>query len=154
MNLTDGILHLQFILDKNNTPIILEITRRAPGDLYIKFVELATGINYPELIVKAEMGLDMGKVKQMPIKHNIVRHCIMGNKTGVLKKVNIDDKIKNNIKETMQWWKPGDIIENEKLYKAGIAFIYFDSDEEMQKTIPYLNDLISVDVENINEKNI
>ena len=155
LNLVDGILHTQFILDSNsNEPTIIEITRRSPGDLYIKFVELATGINYADLIVAAELGLPLEKIQQKNIMHNIVRHCIMGNKTGVLKNVKIDRCIHNTIKESLEWWRPGDIIENEKLYKAGIVFIYFDSDVKMQQTLPYLNDLISLEVENFDEKNV
>ncbi len=148
LNLVDGILHLQFILDKKNIPTILEITRRAPGDLYIKFVELATGINYSELIVKAEMGLPLGIIKQLPAKHNIVRHCIMSNQTGKLKTVGVDDEIKPHIKDSLEWWKRGDVITNEKLYKAGISFIYFDTEEEMNEVLPLLNDLISIKTEN------
>ena len=137
-----------FILDKKNIPTILEITRRAPGDLYIKFVELATGINYSELIVKAEMGLPLGIIKQLPAKHNIVRHCIMSNQTGKLKTVGVDDEIKPHIKDSLEWWKRGDVITNEKLYKAGISFIYFDTEEEMNEVLPLLNDLISIKTEN------
>ena len=144
LNLVDGILHIQFILDSNNEPTILEITRRAPGDLYIKFVEFATGINYPELIVKAEMGLPMGEVKQENIKYNIVRHCIMSENEGVIKDVIIDQSIADKIKHSMYFWKKGDLIKDHKLYKAGIVFIYFDSEEEMENTIPKLNSLITI----------
>ena len=154
LKLVDGILHLQFILDKNNIPTIIEATRRAPGDLYTKFVELATGINYSELIVKAEMGLDMGNIKQCNPKNNIVRHCIMSNNTGLLKNVIINNNIKSHIKDSFECWKKGDIISNEKLYKAGICFIYFDTEEEMDKILPSLNDLITIKTESIDEKNI
>lgn len=146
LNLVDGIFHIQFILDKNNQPTILEVTRRAPGDLYIKLVQFATGINYPELIVKAEMGLPLGEIKQIYPKYHIVRHCIMSNNKGVIKDVEIDENIKEKVKvkDSFTCWKEGDVIEDEKLYKAGILFIYFDTEEEMDSTIPKLNSLISI----------
>ena len=146
LNLVDGIFHIQFILDKNNQPTILEATRRAPGDLYIKLVQFATGINYPELIVKAEMGLPLGEIKQIYPKYHIVRHCIMSNNKGVIKDVEIDENIKEKVKvkDSFTCWKEGDVIEDEKLYKAGILFIYFDTEEEMDSTIPKLNSLISI----------
>lgn len=81
-------------MDKNNIPTILEITRRAPGCQYVKLVEYATGINYSELIVKAELGLPMGEIKQLKPQKYIVRHCIMGNNDGTLDNVVIDQSIK------------------------------------------------------------
>ena len=146
LNLADGILHTQFILDSNHVPTILEVTRRAPGDLYIKFVEYATGVNYPELIVKSEMGIKVPILSQQKPLYNLVRHCIMGNKNGILDCVKIDKSIEKNIKHLIQWWQAGELIENKELYKAGIAFVFFDSEKEMEDTIPKLNSLISIEL--------
>ena len=146
LNLADGILHTQFILDSNHVPTILEVTRRAPGDLYIKFVEYATGVNYPELIVKSEMGVKVPILSQQKPLYNLVRHCIMGNKNGILDCVKIDKSIEKNIKHLIQWWQAGELIENKELYKAGIAFVFFDSEKEMEDTIPKLNSLISIEL--------
>lgn len=148
LQLVDGILHIQFILDKNNIPTILEITRRAPGCQYVKLVEYATGINYSELIVKAELGLPMGEIKQLKPQKYIVRHCIMGNNVGALDTVVIDQSIKSKIIDSIEWWKKGDIISNYKQYKAGIVFIEFESEDEMDKTIPSLNLLIKIKMQN------
>ena len=145
--MVDGLLHTQVIIDENNEPFIIEVTRRAPGDLYIKLVELAVQINYSELIVRAEMNLPLPEIKFVKPKYNIVRHCIMTNKEGVLKEVKISDKIKDKIKDSMFWYKKGDIISDRLTYKAGIVFIYFDKETEMNCTIPKLNDLITIDVE-------
>ena len=147
LNLVDGLLHTQIIIDENNEPVIIEITRRTPGDLYIKLVEFATGINYSELIVRAELNLPLPKINFVKPKYNLVRHCVMGNKEGVLKEVKIADKIKDKIKHSLFWYKKGDIITDELTYKAGIVFIYFDKENEMNCTIPKLNDLITIEVE-------
>lgn len=72
----------------------------------------------------------------------------MSNQTGKLKTVGVDDEIKPHIKDSLEWWKRGDVITNEKLYKAGISFIYFDTEEEMNEVLPLLNDLISIKTEN------
>ena len=45
LHLVDGILHIQYIERADGTPIIIEICRRPPGDLYIKFVKYATGVD-------------------------------------------------------------------------------------------------------------
>ena len=57
LHLMDGILHIQYIEKDDGTPVIIEICRRPPGDLYIKFVQYATGVNYPKMIIAAECGL-------------------------------------------------------------------------------------------------
>jgi len=57
LSLKTGIFHVQYILRKEE-PVIIEICRRAPGDLYIKLVEHATGVLYSDWIVKASAGLD------------------------------------------------------------------------------------------------
>lgn len=57
LHLVDGILHIQYIERDDGIPVIIEICRRPPGDLYIKFVQYATGVNYPKMIVAAECGL-------------------------------------------------------------------------------------------------
>lgn len=58
LHLVDGILHIQYIEKDDGTPVIIEICRRPPGDLYIKFVQYATGVDYPNMIISAECGLD------------------------------------------------------------------------------------------------
>lgn len=59
LKLVDGILHIQYIEKSDGTPYIIEICRRPPGDLYIKFVKYATGVNYPKVIIAAECGMDV-----------------------------------------------------------------------------------------------
>ncbi len=147
LNLVDGLLHTQVIVDENNEPVIIEITRRAAGDLYIKLVEYATGVNYPELIIKAEMNLPLPEINFVKPKYNIVRHCVMTNKEGILKEVKISEKNTDKIKSTLFWYKKGDIIKDKLTYKAGIVFIYFDNETEMNCTINELNDLITIEVE-------
>lgn len=147
LNLVDGLLHTQVIIDENNEPVIIEITRRTPGDLYIKLVEFATDINYSELIVRAELNLPLPKIHFVKPKYNLVRHCVMGNKEGILKEVKIAEKIKDKIKHSLFWYKKGDVIKDKLTYKAGIVFIYFDKETEMNCTIKELNDLITIEVE-------
>ena len=90
----------------------------------------------------------MGEIKQLKPQKYIVRHCIMGNKVGTLDTVVIDQSIKSKIIDSIEWWKKGDIISNYKQYKAGIVFIEFESEDEMDKTIPSLNLLIKIKMQN------
>lgn len=45
LGLVDGLLHTQLIADERQFWLI-EVTRRCPGDLYSKLIELSTGVDY------------------------------------------------------------------------------------------------------------
>lgn len=144
LHLVDGILHIQYIEKPDGTPIIIEICRRPPGDLYIKFVKYATSIDYPKFIVMAETGEDISGIADMPTQGFWLRHCIMadcqsGERTasgdiceGIVRDVTFASEIQGNIVEKFLWYKPGEIITDKLTYKAGIVFFKFDTLAEMQ----------------------
>lgn len=149
LSLVDGILHIQFILDKNQEPVIIEICRRAPGDLYVKFVEIATGTNYSEAIVCAEAGIKLPDLRQQNPAFPLVRHCIMGDVEGIIENVSMDKSLKDKIVDGMLWWKKSDVINDKNTYKAGILFIRFSDIDEMNELVPKLNDLIKIEAKKI-----
>lgn len=146
LGLKDGILHIQFILRKDNEPIIIEVCRRAPGDLYIHLVEMATGISYPEYIVAAEAGTKM----PLPTFHKpdgfYVRHCVMADELGKIEAVYIDEEIKPYILEKFLWYKKGDNIEDILKYKAGIVFLHFKTENEYRNYLNRLTELIKIKI--------
>ncbi|MBE6851886.1 MAG: ATP-grasp domain-containing protein [Ruminococcus sp.] len=146
LGLVDGILHIQYILSEDSIPYIIEVCRRAPGDLYIRFVELATGVPYPDMIVGAETGEGFMPCTRKEPDGYYTRHCIMGNRKGVIEDVVFSEEILQNIVESFLWWKEGDIIENELLYKAGIVFLKFSDKHEMAKKLSLINELIKIKV--------
>lgn len=143
LSLVDGILHIQFIL-RGNEPVIIEICRRAPGDLYVKLVEYATGVDYPGWIVKASAGIDCFELKQTDTRGFFTRHCIMSANPGKVQDIIFDRSIENNIIEKFMWWKKGDHINDVKTSKFGIVFFKFGSMDEMIFKTKNLNKLIKV----------
>lgn len=130
LSLKTGVFHVQFIL-QNDVPIIIEICRRSPGDLYTKFVEYATGIDYPSWIIKSSAGLDCSTLTQREVNGFLTRHCIMAECNGTLSHVIFDPSIKNNIFNKFIWWQPGEHIDNFLTKKFGIVFLRFKSINEM-----------------------
>ena len=126
LSLETGIFHVQFIL-QNDEPVIIEICRRPLGDLYIKLVEHATGIDYPSWIVKAFCGPDCTGLNHKKVDGFYLRHCIMVPQSGILDSVVIDPSITGNIIDSMMWWKTGDPIENHLIAKFGVVFLKFES---------------------------
>lgn len=151
LNLVDGILHIQYIERDDGTPVIIEICRRPPGDLYIKFVRYATGIDYPKFIVMAETGEDISSIADVPTQGYWLRHCIMpGDEIengGVVRDVVFAPEIQENIVEKLLWYRPGERIADRLTYKAGIVFFKFQSLEEMENKTARMTNLAHIVVE-------
>src|SRR5690606_30231550 len=141
LQLVDGIFHIQFIL-KDGAPVIIEICRRPPGDLYINLVTLATGMDYPAQIVRAATGQAIEIGEDNKPSGYFVRHCIMSDTPGKVTAVKIDPFIAEKIVSQLTWWTPGHLIENVMSDKLGIVFLKFDSMPEMLETTDKLQALI------------
>jgi len=146
LDLKTGIVHVQFIVDKSKQAVIIEICRRSPGDLYTRLVQLATGVNYPEYIVKASAGMDCSQIEHMDSRGYFTRHCIMASQPGRINDVIYDPFIKDNIIDEFLWWKPGDLITDHLTQKLGIVFLQFNSYEEMKQQTMQMQELIKVDL--------
>lgn len=151
LHLVDGILHIQYIERADGTPVIIEICRRPPGDLYIKFVKYATGIDYPKFIVMAETGEDISGIADVPTQGYWLRHCIMAGPDiangSTVRDVTFAPEIQGNIVEKFLWYKPGDVIADKLTYKAGIVFFKFESLEEMAYKTARMTDLAKIVLE-------
>ena len=144
LNLVDGILHIQYIEKQDGTPVIIEICRRPPGDLYIKFVKYATGIDYPLALIQAETG-SAAAPRQIEPKP-FLRHCVMAETTGTVKGIKFAPEITDNIVEKFLWYKEGEKIEDILHYKAGIVFMQFATVQEMQQKTARMTEYIKVQV--------
>ena len=156
LHLVDGILHIQYIERADGIPVIIEICRRPPGDLYIKFVQYATGVDYPKFIVMAETGMDISAIQDIPTQGFWLRHCVMasaqaGERTangdtcsGIVHEVSFAPEIEGNIVEKFLWYKPGEVITDKLTYKAGIVFFKFDTLAEMESKTARMTRLVKV----------
>jgi len=146
LNLKDGIFHVQFIL-RDNDPMIIEITRRPPGDLYIKLVEHATGVNYADYLLKCYTGQDISDLTHKNATGCFLRHCIMSEKNGIIKKVTYDPIIKNKVFDQLLFGKIGEKIDDAMTYKYGIAFLKFDSANYFDSIQDKMQELIKIELE-------
>ncbi len=150
LHLVDGILHIQYIEKADGTPVIIEICRRPPGDLYIKFVKYATGVDYPKTIVMAETGEDISGIADVPTQGYWLRHCIMAGPEiadgSTVCDVTFAPEIQENIVEKFLWCKPGDVVTDKLIYKAGIVFFRFGSLAEMQDKTARMTDLAKITI--------
>jgi biotin carboxylase len=138
-----GIFHVQYILT-NRGPVIIEICRRAPGDLYIRLVEIATGVPYPEVIVRAAAGMSIDSFAHAKPKGFFSRHCIMSSTAGVVDHIEFREGIEEQIVERHIWAESGWSIDSPLVAKCGIVFLRFGSQAEMLEKTERMQDIIRV----------
>ena len=144
LNLCDGLFHCQYILS-DGKPYIIEITRRLPGDLYMEPVRQATGIDWTYWAVRAACGLSCEEFpKNMPQTKLCGRHCVMGDKNGIVKDIIISDEIRDNIYDCFMWFHKGFEITNYMVDKLGILFLEYKDVEEMTDKVSRINELVKV----------
>lgn len=147
LKLCDGLFHCQCIVSHDGTPYMIDPCRRAPGDLYIKLVSYATGIDYAMAIVKSELGLSFDdEMHYQKMNRNIARECIMTDRNGVVSDILIDEEYDRHIIDRLQWGKPGDIIDDYLKYKAGIVFFEYPTFEELRDKMKTLNQHMKIKV--------
>lgn len=146
-DMCDGLFHCQFIINPTGIPFLIDPCRRAPGDLYIKLVSYATGIDYPMAIVKCQLGLSMDEeLAYTPANRCIARECMMAEANGLIKKIIIDSNYEDHIIEKMQWLHPGDKIDNYMTNKAGIVFFEYPNGEELRKRMRNLYNHMRIEI--------
>lgn len=76
MELTDGLIHTQFISDGHRCRII-EITRRCPGDLYNMLIVFSTGYPYADSYIAPFIGERAVPAAVVPPQRNLItRHTV------------------------------------------------------------------------------
>lgn len=138
LQLVDGLFHVQFIVDNEGYPVMIDPCRRAPGDLYILLAKMTTGIDYPKEIVKAESGIPL--LDSYPMEHNfIARECIMADRNGVIKNIYISKEMEQYIIYKMIFGRKGDKISDFMKYKAGILLMRFPDFFTMQSVLAHFH---------------
>ncbi len=148
LQLVNGVFHMQYVMDENGVPYIIDITRRCSGDIYTEPVEHATGIPWAKWIVMSESGFSKSVFMERGEQVKFCgRHCIMADRNGKIKTIKISDELEKNIYKKFLWWKEGDIIEDYLTYKAGILFMEYESEGEMLERIANIKKLIDIQIE-------
>jgi biotin carboxylase len=148
LHLVNGVFHMQYVMDSNKIPYVIDITRRCSGDIYPEPVEHATGVPWSKWIVMSELGYPSEEFKERGVQSKLCgRHCIMADCEGRIRNVVIDESLKPYIYKTVQWWKPGMVIKNHQVDKAGILFYEFPTRDIMLDCVSRIKQLVKVEME-------
>lgn len=141
LSLVDGMFHLQ-VLVKNNTPYIIDVTRRIPGDFFPDLIERCDHVEYSKAIVNA---YTTGKItnefeQKTTTQHFIIRHCVMPSKNGTYEEIMINQKLKDKVISRFDLIASGAKIDN--YLNTQIAIIFIELSGEDRNIIDNINDLI------------
>lgn len=142
LNLVDGLVHTQFIVN-NDSFFLIEIARRCPGDLYSELIEKSTGINYAELYSLPFLGLDLPNKIDKKAKY-FSRHTVSVDKECIFISSGINMESKNI--QNIQLKKSGEKMKAAPFDKSGIYFIEHESIEKMESLTKDLKDYISLEL--------
>jgi biotin carboxylase len=97
LSLVDGMFHLQVII-RDNVPYIIDVTRRIPGDFYPYLMEYCDKVEYSKAVVKSYIGEPLAsELIAKEEQEFVIRHCIMSDKNGIFKEIQIDETLKHNV---------------------------------------------------------
>ena len=138
LNLVDGMFHLQIMI-KNNTPYIIDVTRRIAGDLYPDLIEYCDKIQYSQAVIKAYIKDNItNELTQTTKQEFIVRHIVMPNKNGIYKGIKIDNSIKDKIIKRFDLIQEGTPIKDFLHTQIAIVFIKLKQKQNINELIEVL----------------
>lgn len=146
LQLVDGILHFQIKYNKAENKIyIIEVTRRIPGDRYLKFIEYVSGINISKLYINFYLKKKL--LKQNIAKSNyILRKMIFSKKNGKFIKITFKKTIQNKIIDSLFILKKGEKIKDFMNQRIAIIFFKFKNKSELKKYTNNIEKYIKVTV--------
>lgn len=143
LDIVDGLLHLQYILDKSGNPWIIEMMRRSPGNNFTLPLSESTGINWREWIIRAEAGENLyGFPERKPVGKGFYGyHSVMASHNGIYKGIGISDKIRKSLYQFEQWHESGYVVNDYMNDKFANVQFYF-SKEDKGKYVQKMNELV------------
>jgi biotin carboxylase len=132
LNLKDGIVHIQFIHD-GRCPRIIEMCRRPPGDLYLRFVELSTGFDLSDAIVKNAIGHTPVIPARSSKLKPFLRECVMAPNPGLIQEVAYSNVLSQAIRERTVLNQCPTLIQDHLAEKLEIVMLEFASISELRR---------------------
>ena len=130
LQLKDGLIHTQFIR-KDDSVWLIEPTRRCPGDLYSRLIEISTDLNYSENYVRPFLGLPYRFTSDASVKRLVMRHTITNPDGGHFWTLRFNEVVE--VSEYVALCISGDPIKPAPSGRVGILFASAADDQRFQK---------------------
>lgn len=147
LGLVDGQLHMQYIMQKNGKPIIIEMMRRNIGNFWSSMIADAAGVNWPDWVIRAEAGMDCHAIPANKEPEGFYGyHMMMASRNGVFRGVKIDPEFEKHVYQVVMWQQPGYEITDYLSNKLGNVLFHFANEEEKNRYLPSINELVKIEV--------
>lgn len=117
LNLTDGLVHTQFLWD-GEAAFIVEITRRCPGDLYAMLIEYSTGYAYAGKYTSYFLG--RASDTSEAFRRDVVRHTVTSAEGKIFSGLDFHDDV--SIRAFYSLQSLGSVLEPGHGGRIGILF--------------------------------
>ncbi len=142
LNEVDGLMHFQYMVDKEGTHWIIEMMRRSPGNRYLSALSNSTGINWIEWIIRAEAGEDCSMIPAARSHDGIFGYqSILSPNDGVYKGIVISDEIKKYVFNLEEFYEPGYEVTDSANQKLGSLQFRFPNNQLKDKYIHKINNM-------------
>lgn len=134
LNLSDGIFHLQYIL-QDGKPYIIECMRRTPGNVYCMLAEMADGgLRWEYWQARAKCGFGCEGLPTEKTKTGFAAYRkLMPSRNGVYEGWELPEDIKKHVFHECVMREPGEEITNYMKQTVGLVFLEFSSRGEMME---------------------
>lgn len=137
LGLVDGLLHTQFIASED-TFWLIELTRRCPGDLYSRLIELSTGFAYSAWFTHPFLG----ETSPLPAYRSSHQRAIARHTISLSKKQRFSGfefaSTGATIIEMIPLKRPGEWVNPAPGDRAGIIFAEFPASADLNVATPQL----------------
>ena len=146
LQLVDGLMHFQYIIDQDNKPWIIEMMRRSPGNRFLSTLSNSTGMNWLEWILRAESGESCSMLPGTSGQKGFYGyHSIMANQNGPVRDIVISPEIRPYVFQSDTFIAEGHVVKDYMNEKLGTAQFGFPDKETSDRMIPRINQLIYVE---------
>jgi len=134
--LHDGIFHLQYIMDGNGIPQIIEVMRRAIGNMYWYPAGLITGFDWNYWEARARCGLPCGEIPAGSRQEGYYAYkTILASQNGTVKSVSIPEKYQKFLVDFILLKQAGDAVSRYESEPVGFLFLGFRTRDEMKRVL-------------------
>lgn len=132
LKLKNGLFHTQFIVN-NDTPWLIESTRRCPGDLYSQLIQMSTDFPYAKCYLSPFLDIDFDLNLINSKKNWIIRHTVTVNEPKSFYSLSFKENV--CLARFIPLSLTGDQLESSPRSRVGVMFV--SAENQNQENLIY-----------------
>jgi hypothetical protein len=125
--LADGLLHAQFILSERG-PVIIEVMRRCPGDLYSLLIQYSTGFPYAKAYAATFLGECLPDSRDEECRY-VLRHSVASSGESLFEGLAFDRSVM--VRDIFPILPMGQMLQPLQRNRAAVLFLELPTEERL-----------------------